>query len=285
MLYTPLIPSEDSEVELAASDIMSVFDDGETLEYEQPSRPLSFIQVQVAGQHTPRSPSRTLSPDLPGRSAQDEGPADASQSETRKEPGNAGWFDTLKEKVVGSGKLVSDKVAEGTKSLKGNAGEGRKIVKTKTRWVPSPDKISFQATWWGYRLYLPPPILDVLNNKRLETAKRAAILTTALQWLLGHVPLTLIPPQFHAGVLIARRLVPLLGYIGGFVAWSWGAMKSFDNGQGIVLTATWLLPVALIPGTWEAKDTSRPPSPTATTSARSRPDATTDSNSAPIHRS
>ena len=127
----------------------------------------------------------------------------------------------------------------------------------------------------------------MLNNQRLEAAKRAAMLTTALQWLLGHVPLTLVPPQFRAGILIARRLVPYLGYIGGFVAWSWGAMKSFDrgtrdcqfseksifillSGQGIVLTATWLLPVALIPGTWEAKDASRPPSPTANTSARSR---------------
>jgi hypothetical protein len=152
MLYAPLVPGEDSEVELAASDITSVFDDGETLEYEQPARPLSF--VQVGEQHTPRSPSRTLTPDIPGRSAQDEGPADASQSAARKEPGSAGWFDTLKEKVVVGGKLVSDKVAEGTKSLKDNVGEGRKIVKMKTRWVPSPDKISFQATWWGYRLYV-----------------------------------------------------------------------------------------------------------------------------------
>jgi len=152
MLYGPLVPSEDSEVELAASDITSVFDDGETLEYEQPSRPLSF--VQAGEQHTPRSPSRTLSPEIPGRSAQDDGPAAASQSDTRKESGSAGWFGTLKEKVVEGGKLVSDKVAEGTKSLTGKAGEGRKIVKTKTRWVPSPDKISFQATWWGYRLYV-----------------------------------------------------------------------------------------------------------------------------------
>jgi hypothetical protein len=127
----------------------------------------------------------------------------------------------------------------------------------------------------------------VLDNKRLAGAKRAAILTTALQWLLSRVPLTLVPPQFRPGVLIARRLVPYLGYIGGFIAWSWGAMRAFDKGtrdcqfseksifilsiigQGIVLTATWLLPVALIPGTWDAKDTSRPPSPTAATSARS----------------
>jgi hypothetical protein len=36
--------------------------------------------------------------------------------------------------MVEGGKLVSDKVAEGTKSLKGNAGEGRKFVKMKTRY-------------------------------------------------------------------------------------------------------------------------------------------------------
>jgi hypothetical protein len=152
MLYAPLVPNEDDEVELAASDITSVFDDGETLEYEQPARPLSF--AQAGEQLTPGSPSRTLSPEVPGRSARDGGPAGASQSDARKEPGSAGWFDTLKEKVVVGGKLVSDKVAEGTKSL---TGEGRKIVNTKSRWVPSPDKISFQATWWGYRLYVFVP--------------------------------------------------------------------------------------------------------------------------------
>jgi hypothetical protein len=70
----------------------------------------------------------------------------------------------------------------------------------------------------------------VLNNKRLEAAKRAAIITTALQWLLGQVPLSVLPPQFRPGLLVAQRLVPYIGYIGGFVAWSWGAMKSFDKG-------------------------------------------------------
>jgi hypothetical protein len=150
MLYTPLVPSEDSEVELAASDIMSVFDDGETLEYERPSRPLSF--VRAGEQLTPRSPSRAPSPENPGESAQTEGPTDASQSDAQRKPGTTGWFDSWKGKVVEGGKFVSDKVVEGTKSWRGKAGEDRKIVKTTTRWVPSPDKISFQATWWGYRL-------------------------------------------------------------------------------------------------------------------------------------
>ncbi|KAI9455904.1 hypothetical protein BJY52DRAFT_1278009 [Lactarius psammicola] len=183
--------------------------------------------------------------------------------------------------MIKGGKLVSEKVAEGTKSWKDKMSEGRKVVKTKTRWVPSPDKISFQATWWGYRLYLPPPVLDVLN-KRMEAAKRAALLTTALQWLLDQVPLTVVPPELHPGLLVAQRLVPYLGYVGVFVTRSWGAMKSFDKGHGIVLTATWLLPVALIPGTWEANEVTNAARRSPDVTARSPPKASTsNSNSAP----
>ncbi|KAI9508361.1 hypothetical protein F5148DRAFT_979929 [Russula earlei] len=282
MLYGPIVPSDDSEVELAASDIMSVFDDGESLEFEQPARPLSFFG---AGEHlTPRSPPLVLSPGISEEPVQQDVSADARQSDAdaQKERGAVGWFNTWKGKMIEGGKLVSDKVTEGTKSWRDKMTEGRKVVKTETRWVPSPDKISLQATWWGYRLYLPPPVLDVLNNKSLEAAKRAAILTTALQWLLGRVPLTIVPPQFRAGLLIAQRLVPYLGYIGGFVAWSWGAMKSFDKGHGIVLTATWLLPVALIPGTWDVGDGGGSASSGANTVASPQPEASTsDSNRHP----
>ena len=28
-------------------------------------------------------------------------------------------------------------------------------------------------------------------------------------------------------------------------------MRAFDKGNGVVLSATWLMPVAVIPGTWE----------------------------------
>jgi hypothetical protein len=138
-------------------------------------------------------------------------------------------------------------------------------------------------------------VLDVLNDKRLKAAKRAAVITTALQWLLARVPLRIVPVQFRGGVLIARRLVPYIGYIGSFVAWSWGAITSYDKGtrncgssipseidpdprvgHGVVLTATWLLPLALIPGTWErneeGNEATRPTSPTS--AARTRSQAT-----------
>lgn len=61
-----------------------------------------------------------------------------------------------------------------------------------------------------------------------------------------------------------------MGYVGGFIAWSWNTIQGFDKGtlyltasspwhglrfpllkgQGVTLSATWLLPIALIPGTW-----------------------------------
>lgn len=143
---------------------------------------------------------------------------------------------------------------------KGNMTEETKKVREVRVWVPSAENISLQATWWGYRLYLPPPVLDILNNKQLEAAKRAAMITTALKWLLDRVPIKLFPPQFRPILMALKRLAPYLGYIGAFIAWSWGAIKSFDKGNGVILTATWLLPVALIPGTWE-DDMLQPPPP------------------------
>lgn len=104
------------------------------------------------------------------------------------------------------------------------------------------------------RRYLPPPVLRVLNSKSMEAAKRATIITTALKWLLDHIPTTFLPVQVRPAATLLKRLVPLLGYIGAFIAWSWGAIRTFDRGYGVILSATWLLPVALIPGAWDESD-------------------------------
>ncbi|KAH9937353.1 uncharacterized protein B0H18DRAFT_1113203 [Fomitopsis serialis] len=118
-------------------------------------------------------------------------------------------------------------------------------------WVPSKDKISLEIRWWGYRIYLPPPVLGVLDNKRMESTKRAALLTTALKWLLDHIPMAAIPIQMRPAMPLFKRIIPYMGYIGAFVAWSWDAIRAFDKGNGVTLTATWLLTFALVPGTWD----------------------------------
>ena len=102
--------------------------------------------------------------------------------------------------------------------------------------------------------FLPPPVLEVLNNTTIEAAKRAALLTTALRWLLDNLPTAVLPIQLRPVVLLLQYLVPLLGAIGTFISWSWRAIGTFNKGYGVVLSATWLLPVVLGPGTWKANE-------------------------------
>ncbi|KAG8718579.1 hypothetical protein FRC08_004947 [Ceratobasidium sp. 394] len=139
-------------------------------------------------------------------------------------------------------------------------------------WRPSPENISLQCSWWGYRIYLPPPVLAVLGDQKLEAANRAALVTTSLQWMIDHIPTALLPPQIGLVMSLIRGIIPALGYIGGFIAWSWNAISGADKGDGVVLSATWLLPIALIPGPWdippEPKQVEPEPEPVATVKTR-----------------
>ncbi|KAI0374363.1 hypothetical protein BV20DRAFT_916547, partial [Pilatotrama ljubarskyi] len=163
-----------------------------------------------------------------------------------------------------------------------------KVLVEKRVWVPSTTKLSLQVMWWGYRLWLPPPIMNLLNDKEIEAAKLGAMLTTALQWLLNNVPDSALPSTLRPALALVKSLVPYLGYIGGFVAWSWGAIRGFDIGNGVTLTATWLLPIALIPGTWEDSDVPQPqpsPQPPAQPQQPSSGDPSPDPGSSPAQPS
>lgn len=78
--------------------------------------------------------------------------------------------------------------------------------------------------------YLPPPVLNVMDNKRIEGTKRAALLTTALKWLMDHIPMAAVPVQVRPAMPLLKRIIPYMGYIGAFVAWSWDAIRAFDKG-------------------------------------------------------
>lgn len=240
MVYGPLEPDNTSEVEIACSEIVSVYEDGEEIRTPQ-SR---FVPL----------PAESIEQVLMGANETLER-GKASERETVDDSSVVRW-------------VPPDEAWKSPLSRSGHLPEREYRV-----WVPSLTKISVQTMWWGFRIYLPPPVLDILNNKQLQAAKRAAIITGALKWLMDHIPLPLLPPQMRPAVQVLRRLVPYLGYVGGLIAWSWSAVKSFDKGHGVVLTATWLLPIALIPGTWEADDfpalNMGPPSvQTASTSTR-----------------
>ena len=101
-------------------------------------------------------------------------------------------------------------------------------------WVPSTTQLSILATWWGYRLYLPPPVMAKLNGTSVKATARAAMLTAALKWLLDKVPLILIPIQFRPAVKMLKTLSPVVGYVGVFIAWSWDRVKSLDKGACLI---------------------------------------------------
>ncbi|KAJ1033899.1 hypothetical protein NDA16_000107 [Ustilago loliicola] len=118
-------------------------------------------------------------------------------------------------------------------------------------WVPSSTKVSIHASWWGYNLYLPQPVLDSLDGDVDEAEKIANLINRCLTFILNNVPAGL-PPAFLAVVTILKAIAPTTGYISTFIGWSWDTIKSFNKGQGVVLSATWILPVALIPRAWDA---------------------------------
>ncbi|KAJ3732172.1 hypothetical protein DFJ43DRAFT_1224321 [Lentinula guzmanii] len=113
------------------------------------------------------------------------------------------------------------------------------------------DKVSIEATWWGYRIFLPPPVMSILDDKEITLVKRAALISTALTWLFANIPAAVFPPPLQPVLLLLQRIVPYVSYIGTFISWSWETIKGYDTGYGVILNATWLLPVAPVPGTWK----------------------------------
>ncbi|KAF9265573.1 hypothetical protein L218DRAFT_832422, partial [Marasmius fiardii PR-910] len=102
--------------------------------------------------------------------------------------------------------------------------------------------------------FLPPPVLSILSDDEVEATKRVALITTALTWFFNNIPVAALPLPMQPAVFMLQKLCPYLGYIGTFISWGWDSIRNFDTGHGVILSATWLLPVALIPGTWESYD-------------------------------
>jgi hypothetical protein len=93
--------------------------------------------------------------------------------------------------------------------------------------------LSSTPSFVRYR-YLPPPIIKILDSKSAETAKQAAMITTALTWILNKLPVKLLPPQLRPAVMLAKKLIPFTGYIGAAIAWSWSSIKGLDKGAIII---------------------------------------------------
>lgn len=109
-----------------------------------------------------------------------------------------------------------------------------------------------------------------LNSDEAEIVKIAGTITAALTWFLANVSVASVPLPLQPAFLLLQKLGPYAGYIGTFIAWIWGTVQHADRGDitmyrasflnlpfaghGVVLTATWILPVALIPSAIKVAD-------------------------------
>ncbi|KAF9445447.1 hypothetical protein P691DRAFT_805667 [Macrolepiota fuliginosa MF-IS2] len=218
MVYSPLLPTRDSFVELAESE---VFEEEEAEE---------LVPV--------------IPPPLPGWTWSEVLPSVTS------------WF---------TQPPPSPLLDDSGQPLTPRSRERRLRAQAARVWIPSKTQLSIQCMWWGYRMFLPPSALDILDDKHLEAAKRAAMITTALTWFFNNLPINSLPIALHPPLLLLQHIAPYLGYIGTFMSWSWSTIKSYDQGFGVILTATWLLPIALVPGTWFERDWPASPHPPGST--------------------
>ncbi|GAA5867140.1 hypothetical protein JCM3774_004407 [Rhodotorula dairenensis] len=97
----------------------------------------------------------------------------------------------------------------------------------------SVESVTVLVYWWGYELALPP--------RALATLERARSVQQTFFWFLQGFIL--------AGG--APELAPFVRYISSFLDLEWSAIKAQNKGNGVVLGATWLVPVALVPRPWD----------------------------------
>lgn len=98
---------------------------------------------------------------------------------------------------------------------------------------PPLDRMAAFIRWWGYEITLPPPSLKYLGTARSVSSAVFTILTTMA--ITGGIP----------------ELLPFIRYLSSFVDMEFTAIRSQDKGQGVILAATWLMPMALVPRPWD----------------------------------
>ncbi|KAG0376855.1 hypothetical protein BGX24_007113 [Mortierella sp. AD032] len=107
-------------------------------------------------------------------------------------------------------------------------------TKTVVRFHPSKDTVSSQAYWWGYEIFIPQVALSRISS--------AQDVSSAFLGFLGSVG------------LIVPAIVPFLGYIAAYVGLEFAVIKAQNEGKGVILASTWLVPVALVPRAWDVPD-------------------------------
>ncbi|KAF9423929.1 hypothetical protein BGZ94_008137 [Podila epigama] len=143
----------------------------------------------------------------------------------------------------GKGTLTKTTTTETTKSVttttpdKGTLVETINSIKKQLAALsksPPTYMISAYTYWWGYEIYVPHKCM----NKLQRVSNTSQIF---FGFLSGAV----------TGIPALAALVPLSRIISAWVGFQWALIKAEDLGKGVVLSATWVLPVALAPRSWD----------------------------------
>ncbi|KAF9211391.1 hypothetical protein BGZ59_008143 [Podila verticillata] len=99
---------------------------------------------------------------------------------------------------------------------------------------PPTHMISAYTFWWGYEIYVPHKCMASID-RGLSTSQ------VFLGFLTGAI----------GGIPGLASLVPIAKIISAWVGYQWGVIKIQDTGKGVVISATWVLPVALASRPWD----------------------------------
>ncbi|KAG0057076.1 hypothetical protein BGZ83_001925 [Gryganskiella cystojenkinii] len=111
---------------------------------------------------------------------------------------------------------------------------------------PPEHLISAYTFWWGYEIYIPHQSMNMMERVSNTSAVFFGLLSGALAAIPG-----------------LACLVPIAKIIATWVGFQWQAIKSQDVGKGVVVSATWVLPVALASRSWDQGDQGDKPLPLA----------------------
>lgn len=93
---------------------------------------------------------------------------------------------------------------------------------------------SKNSYWWGYEIFIPQVALSRISS--------AQDVSSAFLGFLGSVG------------LVVPAIVPFLGYIAAYVGLEFAVIKAQNEGKGVILASTWLVPVALVPRAWDVPE-------------------------------
>ncbi|KAG0090656.1 hypothetical protein BGZ93_001325 [Podila epicladia] len=111
---------------------------------------------------------------------------------------------------------------------------------------PPTHMISAYTFWWGYEIYVPHKCMATIDRGLSTSQVFLGFLTSAIGGIPG-----------------LAALVPIAKIISAWVGYQWGVIKTQDTGKGVVISATWVLPVALASRPWDhdGNEDDPPPKP------------------------